>query len=715
MSQYSVSPVALNAPGLPFSPVVYQDPDFVALLTSFGLAGQAASTLGEQHARDRHFRDQENAKSDEIDRAVWSRAANEDSATIRLGIRNGTVKLPAGAEPGKFADELVSAHLERLGPVSEAGRQAYMRSTGEVAEALATQSAIDTAKDRNNFADALSNQAYLSDDPAAAVKSAMGAGFDETAAYSKVVMPALKTAAQLGDAKKFERLSATLPAGKFDQDVLILQRHLNAVQVDQAAKTQDAIRAGFQALENDNAPTAQMRQELEQIKPRLTPANYDQINRQIESIEKARNLESKTIGLDAAYGAVRRGGSLEDGDKIIQAMGLGEKETAEAQDHLRGAFAERVREERAAAEASGRQAVYQEAFMGAQSGVPLSLAQDRTFAVGDKTVTVTRSEQIEAVTEMAMIRLAQGKQPADAIVAQAHWLSTNGVENPRWKSLVHAAFTSSGNLETAGSAPTSTIEALILYRQVRSTNPGLAQSMFPEAERRYFDTAITWLGDTAIDGKPDYLGALRMAHKAVHAPPGEMARVAAQIDDRSVIETAKSVVGADGYFFGPDYYQDIQNRAELEAAIKTEAIRYAPGMSRSAALSRAADNMRARGTVVNGFWTDAAVSELPQEVRQGLPAIGQLVIENYINDNKSPGIFKSDLGLVYNSATSRWIIQDRLNRQAPGAVNATTFTNQQVIEMYRPARDAAILRQNELNKRIRESLHELPILGPGGG
>ena len=259
------------------------------------------------------------------------------------------------------------------------------------------------------------------------------------------------------------------------------------------------------------------------------------------------------------------------------------------------------------------------------------------------------------------------------------------------------------------------IEAMALYRQVRGVNPGLAQSMFPENERRFFDTAINWLGDTAINGKPDYLGAFRMAHKAVHPPPGEMARVAAEIDDRSVIATAKSVVGADGYFFGPDYYKDIQNRAELEASIKTEAIRYAPGMSRSAALGLAARNVTARGTVVNGFWTDTAVSELPGHIRQALPTIGTSLIENYIAKNDSPGIRKGDLGLVYNSNNSRWVIQDRLGRQAPGAASATTFTNQQIIEMYRPTRDAAILKQNEINKRTHESMYELPILGPGGG
>lgn len=684
MSQYSVSPVALNAPGLPFSPVIQEDPEFVALLTAFGLAGQAASQVGQMGAQQRRDREELDSRIADVDRAVWSRAAGQDLATFRLGIDNGTVKLPPGADPGQFAEHLVGSHLDRMGRVSDAGREAYMQAAPRVADALARQASIDTAKDKNDLADALSNQAFLSDDPAAAVQSAINAGFDEVTAHAKVIVPALKTAAQLGDAAKFESLAATLPEGQFTQDVMVYRRNLMAVQADQAAKQQDAIDSMFQAMENDNAPSWQMRHLLEEAKPRMTPANYNRNLNRIERVEKGREQESVALGLDAAYGAVRRGGTLEEGEKIIEAMGLGEQETVKAQNQLRSAFSELMREQQAVAEANAKKSATLDSLMQVRSGVPLATIEDSTVKVGDKTINVSAKEQAEAITEIEMAAMAKGRTPEQAVAAQANWLSTNGVEYPRWKSLVHAAYTSSGSLETADSVPPATVEALNLYNQVRSTDPGLAQSMFPEPERRYFDTAINWLGDTAVGGKPDYLGALRHAHRAVHPSPHEVARVSASIDDASVIAAAKEVVGANGVFFGPDY-EDIGNRSELEAAIKTDAIRYAPGNTKEAALKLAIDNAKVSGADINGFWTYTAVPGLPAQVRHEMPALGMKAIDDYYAANKPAGIDKADLGIVFNRATNRWIIQDRLDRQAPGPASQTTLTNQKLIEMYQQA------------------------------
>ena len=661
MSQYSVSPVALNAPGLPFSPVVYQDPEFVALLTSFGLAGQAASTLGEQHARDRNFRDQQNAKSDEIDRAVWSRAAGEDLATIRLGIDNGTVKLPAGAEPGKFADELVQAHLERLGPVSEAGRDAYMRSAPHVAEALARQSAIDTAKDRNNFADALSNQAYLGDDPAGAVKSAIGAGFDETAAYAKVVMPALKTAAQLGDAAKFDRLAASLPAGQFDQDVLIARRHMNAVVAEQAGRQQDAIRAGFQALENDNAPTAQMRQELEQIKPRLTPANYDQINRQIESIEKARSLESKAIGLDAAYGVVRRGGSLEDGDKIIQAMGLGEKETAEAQDRLRGAFTERTRMEQAQAESSAKQAVYIEALMGAQSGVPLSTVQDRTIVVGGKTIHVTQTDQIENTTAIALSQIAKSKQPDQARAAMVEWSASQGVYPKQFNSLIETAPSLAAQVLDGKPVPPALMESIALWETAKQRGGPWADKLGDDKSRAFLDAAVINLRDAALTPAQ----AIGMAAKATNATKEDHEAVSRRLTPTILDKTRKSL---------PSEIQGALNSDSAMADITQRARAMMLGTNASAsALGTAANDYKASAILLGRFVSPTNQVGMTPGLREKLPDISTELSKAYA---KRTGTNAADKSLVWNSVRGTWQINDWMGHAlvGPGA----EFTTEQL-------------------------------------
>lgn len=712
MSQYSVGNVALNAPGLPFSPVVYQDPDFVQLLTAFGLAGQAASTLGNQHAQDRHYQDQQNAKVDEIDRAVWSKAAGEDIANFQLGINKGTIKLPPGAEPGDFADQLVKAHLDTMGPVSAAGKEAYMRSAPHVADALARQASIDAAKDKVALADGLSDAAFLNPDSAeSGVITLKGVGFTDTEAYAKIFGPAMKAAASTGSGEVFQKLQAQLPDGMFAQDVAEWQRHLEAVNAQDETKVQTAYAAAFQDRIARNDPTGAIRAEINELGDRLKPHTRAMALRDVEIAEKQNDAENKAfikgVATDAAVS-----GDLQLADKLIDGGGFDGYTGAQLKHEVRSVIHGQMK-------AAAKQQAISDTLALTRSGVPLAAAaQDKTVDVNGESVSVTKQDKIEAITEIEMAAVARGRTSEQAVAAQANWLSTNGVESPKWKALVHAGYTSSGSLETADKAPQATVDAMNLYNQVRNTNPGLAQSMFPEDERRYYDTAINWLGDTANNGKPDYLGALRQAHRAVHPSPHEIARVAPTITDSDIITAASEVVSKGNWLLSTPA-SSVGNHAELEAAIRTDAIRYGVGNDKATAIAMAKKNVLASGAPINGFWTYTAVPGLPEQVRHELPAIGMKVIDDYYKANKPAGVDKNDLGIVFNRATSQWVIQDRMDRQAPGPATQTAFSNSQMIEKYQQMATARFEKAKADTliraKEIKANQSDIPMMMPGGG
>jgi len=661
MSQYSVSPVALNAPGLPFSPVIQEDPEFVALLTAFGLAGQAASQIGQMGAQQRRDREELDNRIADVDRATWSRAAGQDLAAFRMGIDNGTIKLPAGADPGQFAEHLVGSHLDTMGRVSDAGREAYMQAAPRVADALARQASIDTAKDKNDLADALSNQAFLGNDPAAAVQTAMGAGFDEVTAYSKVIVPAMKTAAQLGDSEKFNSLAATLPEGQFTQEVAIAQRHLVAAQANRAAQEQDAYKAGFQALANDNAPTSQMRQELEQVKPRLTPAVYDQINDSIAAIEKTRDLESKAIGLDAAYGAVLRGGDLEDGDKIIAAMGLGARETVEAQNHLRSAFAERVRAENAAKEASARQGIYIEALTGAQSGVPLATVQDREFTVGGKSYTVTRNEQIEEATKIALGRLSQGKTPDQARAAMIDWAAGQGVHPRQFSDILEAAPSLAAQVADGKPVPQPLTNAIAFWAQAKQRGGAWTDGLADEKSRAFLDAAAINMQDSALSQAQ----AIAMASKAATATKEDHEAVSRRLTPTVLAKVEKSL---------PSDIRGALNSDSAMASITRRARSLMLGTNASgSALERVTADYKASAIMLGKYVSPTNQAGMTPGLREKLPDISTELSKEYAKRTETNA---GDKALVWNPLRGTWQINDWMGHALTGP--GAEFTTEQL-------------------------------------
>lgn len=711
------------APGVPVLPADYSsENEILQVERALGLLGQDVAGAGDLYAQQQHRIERQNAKVDALDRGLAAQHKGLDAAVFadKIAQNDPAFKVPDGQNIGTFANDFVNHYLDAAHPdAPEAYKEEYRTLAPHLAQMLGSKAEHDRAVNQNEGMDVLANAAATAPDleTAQSLVNSGGSALNLTDFQKQAVLfNAAKLSANAGKVDVVERLAPALASGPFSAQFDTLKIHAESVRLSAENQWHTRNMADLENLQAAGTPSPVLLATAEE-KFKAGDINGDQLQR-----------FKKDVALDDAHKASTAFSNLEDQIAFGHNQGVPLSAFSKELDQLNRMDPSRATplfnrlrvDEEKRAEASFKADSINEALQSSRSGTPLSTIEEKTKTVGDKTITVSKPDQIEAVTKIEFARLAQGKTPQQAMQAQANWLAENGVEYQPWKSLVHSAYTSSGDLEKATVAPQSMVDALNLYAQIRAVQPGLAHSMFPENERLFMDTALQWQADTAVNGRPDTLGALRMANKAVNMPPEERARVSDRIKVADVEAKATEIVSAGNWFTSTDL-NTVGNHDELVAALRTDAIRYARTMSAADAIKKAGENAKASGTKINNFWTYTAVPGLGADVRYDMPKVGQAVIDGYYEKNKPAGIDKADIGMVFNRNTSLWVLEDRMGRQLPG--DGTSLTNTQLTEKWRAMKDAerkatndGAAKQNKINKQFHKDVRENPpYMMPGGG
>lgn len=467
---YGLRPVAPNAPGLDTLPAVSRGASRLQELEGLlGLTANVVSTAAQIHRGNRLEKDRNDQLADDkkkdlqeaqdkLDTAVASKTARMDLLKLRDKIDKGEVVVNPDEIPD-FVDQY-SAHTT-FGQ-SEAAQRGYADAfTLSAADMLYRDAASRREKATEQLLSDYSQGAMQSTDTAGImgyVDAAIKTGIDHDTALAKVALPALASAAQMGDAGRFAAAKAAL-GDKFPDKVGIAQARYDTEVAQRERQKQSDIEDHFKTRLLGGEP--------------------------VELIEKdVRRLSANGQASPDVAG------------RILSVVESQKKEAA------RQALEIRVAGEQAVNQKIAEDVAYTKAYS-TGSGSGLYTLEDQEFELPNgKIQKIPAKELAQKITDKTMGDIARQYEgnPQQALGAQVDFVSRNGFIPTEWTKLLNNAslqaavsqMTTMPKDELGTSqitVPPNLLDGFNLYRGIKAISPVVADQAVEGAPAKLYDRA----------------------------------------------------------------------------------------------------------------------------------------------------------------------------------------------------------------------------------
>lgn len=603
---------SLDTPGLAVYPVALgpNDSSLAKLLIALDLTGDAAGNLAAVDRQEKARIAAEDAKAAEFDKG----RARLDAATF---FQQKQTDIQADKLQPASYDDLQGSVDAMLAPQIDGQSEAYQRQYRESVQpafigafsdqrqrfrdravASATEHIAANVQDATTVDEVAKQQAeFLSLDPRRTPEDF----------YAKVVTPALRNAAAVGDAKAVDVFAESLTKAGVDQgEVEIARQNLKAAQHRQEAETVD----GFQR---------------EIGRARLGGDSFDTLRKM------ARSYQDKGVPEDVIVQTIEH---LDAQERTA----IGESRT--------GALKAELDQHKATFNASV------DAAVGAGLG----------FMVEDQTVILSNGDERKLQAEDA-IRGSMDRQfaniaastpdPEQAFARQADLASRNGYQPPQWKRTLAAGAMAATETALAPEGketplPPAAVAGYGLYKRLKAQSPQLLESMVTDEKTRDLYEVATILQEdsTGPDDQTAMLGARRILSGPGGGPLGD-------VTDTKLKDAAASIT--DRWFAG-----DAKNGGEIAADISRRArVFIRAGMSPDDAVSRVAKQIGDSRIIINGWAVPTGDAALPDSVRAKVPEFAADIIKAWAEKHGSEeGLDEGDLTLRPSPTTGFWMLSD---------------------------------------------------------
>ena len=692
-------PGTIATPGLAITPPVSRgaailEQTLAVLAASGRAAGTAADFLrGQRYDNEREAAKAEaerrrlDAEAERYDRGLAGKAVDNDLprdlGSIASGKYDGDTRDAAEiassiidartkGQPGAWADQydkeyrraFVEAIVSRRGRIAEQGR-------AQLNEASARHAMT---------ADPSSIDGLISDFRKVNPTST------DIDARSAIVVPALKLAAQTGNAERVSALSAKL-GDDFAAEKAKANADLAEYQARQSAKANADFSDRIAALRNAGAPAAEIESQIASGSAGIDPNTVEQQRVATRAYGQQKLADGTVAAFKNSASALRNAGRpAAEIEASIRAGGNAPGITPQmVEDELN---ATRVWD--AARKAEAAQAAKVQALQSAQAAYlsnAASLAsQGRLWALekpgklpDGSGIGVTDDDAKRAVIEQEFDKIRKSTPDTlQQIRQQADFLQKNSVVYDPWKSTMEAGFAASGPASLIGSDekrpfPPQAVAGFTLFKQVNGVAPGVVASMNldPDAEK-FYRLAESLQQDPAFAG--DDVRALREAARLAYGP------------GRGVLsETKEAQIAMESKSIASRWWKaDATNPGSVSARVADLARVYAlGGTDGKTAVRRAAEVVRSQSTWIGSWLQPIGQAALPAELRNGgIDKAAAIAIGDYIKAVPK-GLYEADdLTLIVDQPSGLvFLAEGRTGNVVPSAQAKTAFSMRELTSL----------------------------------
>jgi hypothetical protein len=284
---------------------------------------------------------------------------------------------------------------------------------------------------------------------------------------------------------------------------------------------------------------------------------------------------------------------------------------------------------------------------------------------------------------------------------EAKLYSTNGIVNPAWKDLLHAAPAAASTITAAGGDPPPTLaQGYDTYMRLRAAAPGLLAKHVDQRGQDFFENARVMQQDMGMDQKQ----AFAIAAKAANDPNWN--RSDPGISKRDKDQAIQSVLGTWIPFSSSLANTVNASQPAVEVSEAAEALHRGTGLPWPQAIQQAGERVKQNYTIING----SAVRTADKQVPPNFGDLAQGYIDKWSDTHsqqlKTLGYSKSDITLQSLGATNNWALMFKGHPapiQLPGA--AFSLNNlYQIQDDQRSTRDDLAIKEAEGRARLRQGL-----------
>ncbi len=296
--------------------------------------------------------------------------------------------------------------------------------------------------------------------------------------------------------------------------------------------------------------------------------------------------------------------------------------------------------------------------------------------------------------------------------------SQNGIVNPAWKDLLHAAPAAASTITAAGGDPSPTLaQGYDTYMQLRASAPGLLAKHVDQKGQDFFENARVMQQDMGMDQKQ----AFAIASKAASDPNWN--RSDPGISKRDKDQAIQSALGTWIPFTSSLAGTANSSQPAVEVSEAAEALHRGTGLPWPQAIQQAGDRVKQNYTIING----SAVRTADKQVPPNFGDLANSYIDKWSDDHsqqlKQLGYGKSDITMQALGATNNWALMFK-GHPAPIQLPGAAFSLGNLYDIQRDqknahddaankaAEDNARLRQGTLKSLEQNTDNTLPFMNP---
>lgn len=602
---------SLESPGLAVYPVALgpNDASLAKLLIALDLTGDAAGNLAAVDRQEKARIAAEDAKATEFDKG----RARLDAATY---FQQKQTDIQADKLQPLSYDDLEGSTDAMLAPQIEGQSEAYQRQYRESVQPAFVGAFADQ---RQRFRDravasatehiAANVQDATTVDDLATQESAfllLDSRHTREGFLTKLVTPALRNAAAVGDEEAFNVFADVLAKAKVDTaEIEIGRQNLKAAQHRQEAEVVDGFQNDVAGARLNGQSFDAVRSLAKSYRGKVPDEVIQQSIEHLDAQERSAISESRTGALKAEL-AQHQADYNADVDAAVGA-GLG--------------------------------------FMVEDRKVTLSNLDEKSLDAGDA-LRGSMDRQFQRIA-------ASTPDPEQAFARQADLASRNGYQPPQWKRTLAAGAMAATETALAPEGketplPPAAVAGYGLYKRLKAQSPQLLESMVTDEKARDLYEVATVLQEDSTS--PDDQTAMLGARRILSGPGG------GPLGDTKESELKSAAAGiTDRWFAG-----DAKNGGEIAADISRRArVFIRAGMSPDDAVSRVAKQIGDSRIIINGWAVSTGDAALPDSVRAKLPEFSTDIIAKWAKAHgEEEGLEEGDLTLRPSPTTGFWMLAD---------------------------------------------------------
>lgn len=606
--QNAIQTDSLQVFNVPAVGAINQGNNIAELRQVFGLVGQTVGAAGQVVGEQRR-------NAENVDAGIAAQRRSLDLLTFQQGVADGSIRVPAGANVAEFASAYVDEYANTAySGASEAFKREYSRMAPQFGDVLLRKKLADDAQAKKEALGGFQTLAYDATDAAGIEKALAGAeslGLNRTEALATTVLPALRAAAENGDADRFSRLKATLPSGQFLADVqnaeIILDAKKRQAQNLNYTKGEDFL----QSLEDQGMPSDLIRSAVNDLHDngQIAPGVKTKWDNHLDQIDATRQYEADVTLAESIVNSARVQSPYTDDldklklrnpavyDKILPTLKRVEEQVA-VDGYVRGLQAQ------------------------VQAGMPLALVQDQEIELpsGQK-IKVQGKEAQTLVMNAELNRIMSTGDPLTRLPRAIEWSRDNDVYPPEFKTNLEIGVSQAGSLATGGQPTPMTLNAINTWREIQKRDPNWGRRLVDANTHRFLDAAVRNLAIT----QDDPARAIRLAVDAASVPADVQAYRRKQVWDKMVERENRNTLGLD---MTSRNSRQVLERLRAIAESKADF-----GMNPDQALSEAAQEIAATTKKINGAYINMNVRGMTDNLRKNFEPLSLNIIKEYVGQS----------------------------------------------------------------------------------